>query len=557
MSLPIILEIAIGLIFIYLTLSLVASEIQEILSALFQWRAEHLKRSIEQLLAGDSSPTDASSASALEKTHPALSPKAAQRQNYRAAKALADRLYDTPLIEDLNYEARGRVASGLRALLHGIGLLYRTITFSRNVFGHKTSGPSYIPAETFATSLIERLRLEDFQRLLVRSRFAEFVERDVQHPLHDMVHELRARLGLEDLLIAEMSAFDKDLQQLVADLGDRRLTLESALEQLALQLETFEMMAADLPISPNSQASAIVQSFLKRVRYLRSGLDGSARFAENRLSEDRPFDQTAAKRTEALLTRLRPSLQDITALLDPHSVTYGELVALAQREGGAIQEALDKLQSEVIPPQLRSSLAILSSRAERQIRSKTATAGSEIQQLQQEIETWFDRGMERASGVYRRNVKGVGILIGFAIAFLLNADTLYMFQRLSMDQAVRSSILQTAEQMEIGRMNSVEAFSAAAGTADLSEQIERDLRSVGTAVEDILADYPLPIGRTPSVVEAQARAEANWPIPLIPMRFVGWGITAIALSMGASFWFDLLRKVTTVRAAGDKPNSQP
>ena len=53
MSLPIVLEIAIGLIFIYLTLSLVASEIQEILSALFQWRAEHLKRSIEQLLAGE------------------------------------------------------------------------------------------------------------------------------------------------------------------------------------------------------------------------------------------------------------------------------------------------------------------------------------------------------------------------------------------------------------------------------------------------------------------------------------------------------------------------
>ena len=53
MSLPIVLEIAIGLIFVYLTLSLVASEIQEILSALLQWRAEHLKRSIEQLLAGD------------------------------------------------------------------------------------------------------------------------------------------------------------------------------------------------------------------------------------------------------------------------------------------------------------------------------------------------------------------------------------------------------------------------------------------------------------------------------------------------------------------------
>ena len=544
MSLPIILEIAIGLIFIYLTLSLIASEIQEILSALFQWRAEHLKRSIEQLLAGDSNPTDAGSAPDLAETHPEMSLKAAQRQNYRAAKALADRLYDTPLIENLNYEAKGRLASGLRAFLHGIGMLYRTVTFSRNVFGRKTSGPSYIPAETFATSLIERLRLEDFQRLLVRSRFAEFVERDVQHPLHNMVHELRARLGKEDLLTAEMSAFDRDLQQLVSDLGDRRLTLESVLEQLSLQLESFEAMAADLPLSPNSQESAVAQSFLKRVRYLRNGLDGSQLLS----------DRTASTRTDAILVRLRPSLHDLTALLDPHSATYGELVALAQREGGAVKDALDKLQSEVIPPQLRQSLAVLGSRAERQIKSRTAAAGSEIQQLQTEIEAWFDRGMERASGVYRRNVKGVGILIGFAIAFLVNADTFYMFQRLSTDQAVRSSILQTADQLEITRAQSVEDLSAALGTDDLSDRIESDLRSVGTAVEDILADYPLPIGRTPAVMNAQAQAEATWPIPFVPMRFVGWGITAIALSMGASFWFDLLRKVTSVRASGDKPD---
>jgi len=546
MSLPIILEIAVGLVFIYLTLSLVASEIQEILSTLFQWRAEHLKRSIEQLLAGDSYPaavaSSPQSAGELADIHPEMSPKAAQRQNYRAAKALADRLYETPLIENLNYEARGRLASGLRAILHGVGALYRTVTFSRNVFGQKTSGPSYIPAETFATSLIERLKLEDFQRLLVRSRFAEFVERDLQHPLHDMVHELRARLGREDLLTAEMSAFDDGLQQTVADLGYRRLTLESAIEQLSIQLESFALMAADLSRSHNSQESAVVQSFLKRVGYLRSGL-GDAQA---------PSDK-AYKKTEALLIRLQPSLEDLTALLDPHSATYAELVALAQREGGAVKDALDKLQSEVIPPQLRRSLTVLGSRAERQIKSRATAAGSEIQQLQREVEDWFDRGMDRASGVYRRNVKGVGILIGFAIAFLINADTLYMFQRLSTDQSVRSSILQTAEQMEISRFDNVEALSRELDMDDLSERIEGDLRSVGSAVEDTLADYPLPIGRVPSVMAAQARAQKSWPIPLIPMRFVGWGITALALSMGASFWFDLLRKVTSVRASGSKP----
>lgn len=550
MSLPIVLEIAIGLSFIYLTLSLVASEIQEILSALFQWRAEHLKRSIEQLLAGDSYSGDLSSysgdltrgdstsgdsisgnASGLESEAAQKSQiKADQRQNNRAAKALADRLYDTPLIGNLNYEAQGRLARGLRGILHAIGFVYRTLTFSRNVFGTRTSGPSYIPAETFATSLIDRLQLADFQRLLVRSRFNEFVENEVHGPLYNIVHELRAKVGQEDILVAEIAYFDRELDQILADLSAQRLTLESALQQLSNALATFESMVADGALL---QDSVMAQSFLTRVRYLRKGIEGST------------------PKNEALLSRLSPSLVDLTALLDPNSATYAELVAVAQREGGALQDLLDKVQQEVIPSRLRESLATLGKRAE----SKVKATGNELQQFQLEVEEWFNNGMDRASGVYRRNVKGVGLLIGFAIAFALNADTFYIFQRLSTDQAIRSSIISTVEQLDARNLNSAEALSAKIATDDLSERIGGDLRSVGLAVEETLAAYPLPIGRAPIVQEAQKKAEENWQVPFIPQRFIGWAITALALSMGASFWFDLLRKVMTVRASGDKPKT--
>ncbi len=521
MSLPIVLEIAIGLIFIYLTLSLVASEVQEILSALLQWRAEHLKRSIEQLLAGDAP-------SGATRTRD-------KSQNRQAAQVLADRLYDNPLIENLNYEAQGRIAGFLRSVLHGIGAAYRIVTFSRNVFGDKTSGPSYIPAETFATSLIERLRLKDFQQLLVRSRFNEFILSDVRLPLHNMVSELRARLHDEALLTAEITYFDQSLDQILAALEARRITLETAIAQVGGQLQSFEMMATELSAPTTGADSAAAQAFSSRVRYLRSGLDDT--------------------RTTALIAQLSPSLSDLTALLDPNSATYAELVALAQREGDAVLNVLDKLQQEVIPPQLQKSLATLSSRAEAQIRAAGQTTGAELQQLQTELEAWFNRGMERASGVYRRNVKGVGLLIGLAIAFTVNADTFYMFQRLSNDQAIRSSIVQAAEQLDIRSLNSAEELAADTGIDNLSEQIEGDLRSVGDAVKKSLADYPLPIGRTENVLAAQQLAQESWPIPVIPQRLVGWAITALALSMGASFWFDLLRKVMSVRSSGDRPKS--
>jgi hypothetical protein len=580
MSLPIILEIAIGLIFIYLTLSLIASEIQEILSALLQWRAEHLKHSIEQLLLSGNSPAGYTSRKSELQSN---------QQNRQAAKDLANRLYSSPLIENLNYEAQGRLAGAMRSIVHGIGALYRLLTFGRNVFDNKTSGPSYIPAETFASSLIECLGIGDVQQLLVRSRFSEFAESDVQRPLHNMLYELRAQLGQEDLLTAEIAYFDRELQQAQTDLGAQHITLESALQRLSLALQTFESMAADLPLlassssanvpsatasptdpptadlqasnaptaavpitnpqstdlqSPNLQNAnlqsaeqAAAQAFLTRVGYLRNSLNGNT------------------PKTESVLIRIRPSLAELTALLDPNSPTYAELVALAQREGGAIWATLEKFQQEVIPPRLRESLATLGSRAERRITDRLQTTGTELQQFQAEIEDWFNQGMERASGVYRRNVKGVGILIGLAIAFTLNADTLYMLQRLSSDQAVRSSIVQAAEQLEIQGIDSADTVAKSLSIDELSESMESDLRSVGAAVEEALADYPLPIGRTQSVLLAQRQAEANWPIPWIPQRLVGWSITGLALSMGASFWFDLLRKVTSVRSTGDRPKS--
>ena len=79
MGLPFVLDIAIGLIFIYLILSLLASELQELLTTLFQWRAKHLKESIEVFLAGGSA--------TLEE---------------EKVRELVNKLYDDPLLKNIN-----------------------------------------------------------------------------------------------------------------------------------------------------------------------------------------------------------------------------------------------------------------------------------------------------------------------------------------------------------------------------------------------------------------------------------------------------------------------
>jgi hypothetical protein len=74
-------------------------------------------------------------------------------------------------------------------------------------------------------------------------------------------------------------------------------------------------------------------------------------------------------------------------------------------------------------------------------------------------------------------------------------------------------------------------------------------------VRQSLDDISLPLGWGQYNVEQQLTDEQKWPVPYI-RRVLGWIISGLAISMGSSFWFDLLSKVVNIRNAG-KPSFPP
>jgi hypothetical protein len=515
MNLPIVLEIVLGLMFVYLTLSLIASEVQEILSTVFQWRAEHLKYSIEQLLAGD-------------------------KTGLTNATQLADKLYKSPLLRNLNYEAQGRIARTGRAILHAIGSVYRTITRTRNVFDNQTSGPSYIPSETFALSLLDNLNLDVLQRLLTEHRLQAFVQDRLVMPIHHVVNDLKAGLGDEMVLSGEVRHFEKTIDAILTDYRARRMNLAQTLDRLMAELEDFSELASQ--VLPDTHH--LTTTFLRRVQYVRSQLTGKANSAE------------------VLLNQIQPTLRELVLLFDDKSRAFRDAMALANQEGAGatLRQVLESAKLANLPPRLQDSLLNLAEQAQQ----KAGIGEDSLKQMQYEVEVWFDRGMNRASGVYKRNAKFVGILIGFAIAVGLNADTFHIIQRLSVDQAVRSSIVESANQLsastfaEASRTLVPNAPNAAADAAApatpeaAADKLSNDLKTLSEAVNDTLQTYPLPIGRAPAVLEAQAKEEAAWPLPF-GRRVLGWLITGTAISMGANFWFETLRRTLSMRSTG-KPS---
>ncbi|NIR45382.1 MAG: hypothetical protein GWN99_13270 [Gemmatimonadetes bacterium] len=146
------------------------------------------------------------------------------------------------------------------------------------------------------------------------------------------------------------------------------------------------------------------------------------------------------------------------------------------------------------------------------------------------VENWFDDSMARVSGWYKRKAQLILLALAFAVTVALNADTLALGGALLRDEAARAALVASAERF------------AAAEPADTAATPTEDLDRLRQQIQ-------------------QSRIGLGWSEA--PDGLGGWVkkaagllLTVLAVSLGAPFWFDLLNRVTSLRAAGGKP-AQP
>jgi cell fate (sporulation/competence/biofilm development) regulator YlbF (YheA/YmcA/DUF963 family) len=230
-----------------------------------------------------------------------------------------------------------------------------------------------------------------------------------------------------------------------------------------------------------------------------------------------------------------------TGINDKNSESYQKIQSIyGEIDQNQNFQNLVKSLPDHVPDKLINSLSVIADRS----RIKIDDLREEMNQFKKEVETWFDRSMDRASGVYKRNAKGVAILIGISIAILTNTDTFHLLKRLSQDSAIRSAITQSASSQQINYINDPNArmqiqkllgdASVPIGWQNISQQL--DLEPLSTSQ-----------GNT-----ANAVLRKIWKV--IAM-LCGWLLSGLAIAMGAPFWFDVLNKVINVRNAGPKPES--
>jgi len=157
------------------------------------------------------------------------------------------------------------------------------------------------------------------------------------------------------------------------------------------------------------------------------------------------------------------------------------------------------------------------------------TTEGKLENARKAIENWFDDTMDRVSGWYKRRTQIWTILIAVGITALTNADSIHIGRRLWSDPVVRSAIVEDAK----ARAQKTQGAEASSTDGSPLSAGERSLLGEIVGWQDV----------------KQHNSTADWL-----ERILGWAITAVAISLGAPFWFDLLNKIMNIRNAGKSPD---
>lgn len=231
-------------------------------------------------------------------------------------------------------------------------------------------------------------------------------------------------------------------------------------------------------------------------------------------------------------------------------------------------------------------------------------ANGDLAKFKENLEKWFDDTMERVTGWYKRGTHVRLFVIGFIIAIIGNVDTIKIYHVLSTDEVAREQMVKMAiEQREsyatlINRDRESNPTDTASedpilmndsifkatfqlvfrdaknaqnimGTGWRSETKLKIVDSLRLLSEDskkkiaALRLDTLPAAKAEikkldqQLKKYSERIEGintfSWDKFNGFLSILGWLLTAIALSFGAPFWFDLLNKLVNIRAAGKKP----
>ncbi len=296
-------------------------------------------------------------------------------------------------------------------------------------------------------------------------------------------------------------------------------------------------------IEPDVFANAMANASVEKVtRALNMFTDSENRQAVQQISSELLLELENPTQTLENLQNLKQTTQNIRDFRQKDAVIaeLNEMIATLkkyqQTEGADARIALLEREVQNLNNySLRTSLSLL------------LESISDFNDAIQRLARWFDEQIAETSQMYTRYINIISFVVGLILAIIINVDTLHIANTLYQDADLRQSVVEFTE----GNLTEIEALiersqaqieaptvteEPAVGDDDTLQEL--DIEELEGTITDIQVVLNL-------LTESQVPiwwGEDNRFISL--GRVIGWFITAVATTMGAPFWFDLLKRWT-------------
>lgn len=408
------LDVGIGVIFAFLTFSLIASTMQEALASIFNWRGRMLRRGMFRLLE-----SGAKSSELISKT------------------VISGSIEKAELTLDLLNDPAMRSLQGSKSFL---GRIWDYVVDRWNRF---TKAEKFRTAET-AYNKLKLKEKPSFQAALTDAATTPEFDAQVKDAIPDdeILRSVKAKgqgrmpgnVPKETFARSLLDTLYRKIEKKVAaEVAETKGRLKGHIEDAQAQIlgllqdaETVAKSARDAAAKMAANPSAgddpqtLSDDLLREAMIL---VQPSAAYAQAYMVEIAKAADTAIEGVSGVIQAL-PMSQDLKARVT------NALKAIAVTRA---------LESEIV------KIEDLATGAAAEVTKQIKRLEDEIARVTAEIGDWFDNGMDRVTGWYVRRAKNVLFLLGFLMAMIANFDIIGYAGQLLKDEELRSRMVTQAQ----------------------------------------------------------------------------------------------------------------
>ncbi len=308
---------------------------------------------------------------------------------------------------------------------------------------------------------------------------------------------------------------------------------------VAIGLSFFYLLLGLICSTVNEMIAAKLKT---RAKFLDQGIDRLLGCDPHLKSElyRHPMISSLAPNNQEVCPSYIPAEKFATALLD---IVSGADKPLTDVD--AIREGVKKMGT----PALQTALQAL------------IDSSSDAAALKTNVEEWFNDTMDRVSGWYKRNAQRNNLILACVITLVINADTVHVAKVLWTNPSMRAAVVDEARVRAQKKppeesLPMVEYPNPNDATASKPVNVPSSAEEALTPNEQKLLGQLT--GWDPDWEKlGAAKGVTLWIMALLSILYnhgIGWILTAIAVSLGAPFWFDTLNQFMNIRNAGRAPD---